>query len=100
MTYKGCCSELINKILLMFVIGIGIRDISVIEKISIGKVLSVPTKSNKKIIPEYSHYDELEVDEFRTYAGKKKNKKWPVYAYHRSTGEIVAYVRGKRNLKE
>ena len=39
LTYKGCCSGLINKILLMLVRGIGIRDISVIENVSIGKIL-------------------------------------------------------------
>ncbi|MDR2407832.1 MAG: IS1 family transposase, partial [Bacteroidales bacterium] len=39
--YKGCHSGLIQKILLMLVRGIGIRDISEIEKISIKKVLSV-----------------------------------------------------------
>ncbi|MCI5159869.1 MAG: IS1 family transposase, partial [Candidatus Electrothrix sp. AUS1_2] len=47
--------------------------------------------------PKQSYYDELEIDEFWTYAGKKKNKLWPVYAYRRSTGEIIAWVRGKRN---
>ena len=98
LTYKGCCSSLINKIMLMFVRGLGIRDIAVIENVSIGKVLSVLVTSNKKITPKQSYYDELEVDEFWTYAGKKKNKLWPVYAYHRSTGEIIARVWGKRNL--
>ncbi len=28
----------------------------------------------------------------------KKNKQWLIYAYHRETGEIVAYVWGKRDL--
>jgi IS1 family transposase len=41
----------------------------------------------------------LEVDEFWTYVGKKSNKVWLVYAYQRETGEIVAFVWGKRNLK-
>ncbi|MDR0565964.1 MAG: IS1 family transposase, partial [Prevotellaceae bacterium] len=40
----------------------------------------------------------LEVDEFWTYVGEKKNKVWLIYAYHRSTGEIVAFVWGKRNF--
>jgi IS1 family transposase len=31
--------------------------------------------------------------------GKKKNKVWLIYAYHRETGEIVAFVWGKRDLK-
>ncbi len=98
LTYKGCCSGLIDKILLMLVGGIGIRDISIIENAGIGKVLSVSVNSNKNITPGQSCHDESEVDEFRTYAGKKKNKVWSVYAYHRSTGEIIAWVRGKRNL--
>ena len=41
----------------------------------------------------------MEVDEFWTYVGKKKNKIWLIYAYHRETGEIVGYVWGKRNSK-
>ncbi len=28
----------------------------------------------------------------------KNNKQWLIYAYHRETGEIVAYVWGKRDL--
>jgi transposase-like protein len=39
--YKGCHSSLTQKLLLMPVRGIGIRDIAEIEKISIKKVLSV-----------------------------------------------------------
>jgi len=99
LTYKGCCSLLISKILLMLVRGVGIRDISTIENISIGKVLSVLINSNKSIIPKQSHYDKLEIDEFWTYVGEKKNKVWLIYAYHRETGEIVAWVWGKRNFK-
>jgi IS1 family transposase len=33
------------------------------------------------------------------YVGNKKNKVWLIYAYHRDSGEIVAYVWGKRNYK-
>jgi hypothetical protein len=60
-------------------------------------VLSTLTNSNYKINPKQSHYDKLEVDEFWTYVGSKKNKVWLIYAYHRATGEIVAWVWGKRN---
>jgi len=99
LSYKGCHSSLIQKILLMLVRGIGIRDVAEIEGISIKKVLSVLVKSNHNIKPKQSHYDSLEVDEFWTYVGKKENKVWLIYAYHRATGEIVAFVWGKRNLK-
>jgi IS1 family transposase len=83
----------------MLVRGVGIRDISEIEGVSINKVLAVLLRSNHKIKPKQQHYDSLEVDEFWTYVGNKKNKLWLIYAYHRATGEIVAYVWGKRNSK-
>jgi len=41
----------------------------------------------------------IEPVEIWTYVGNKKNKVWLIYAYHRETGEIVAYVWGKRNAK-
>ena len=99
LSYQGWHSELIRKILLMLVRGVGIRDIAEIERISIRKVLSVLVNSNHIIKPTPSHYDSLEVDEFWTYVGGKKNKMWLIYAYHRATGEIVAFVWGKRNTK-
>ncbi len=83
----------------MFVRGVGVRDIAEIEGVSTRKVLSVLACSNRTITPKQSHYDQLEVDEFWTYVGNKKNKVWLIYAYHRTTGEIVAYVWGKRNYK-
>jgi hypothetical protein len=62
--------------------------------INILVVLSVLVNSNHLIKPKQSHYDSLEVDEFWTYVGNKKNKVWLIYAYHRVTGEIVAFVWG------
>jgi IS1 family transposase/transposase-like protein len=97
--YKGWHSDLLRKILLMFVRGIGIRDIAAIEQVSIKKVLSVLVNSKHMIRPKQLYYDCLEVDEFWTYVGKKKNKLWLIYAYHRSSGEIVAFIWGKRDLK-
>jgi IS1 family transposase len=83
----------------MLVRGMGIRDISTVLKISITKVLKVLKSTKNKIKPQRSHYDCLEIDEFWTYVGKKKNKVWLIYAYHRGSGEIVAYVWGKRDIK-
>ena len=31
--------------------------------------------------------------------GRKTNKVWLIYAYHRESGEIVAYVWGNRDIK-
>jgi IS1 family transposase len=79
--------------------GIGIRDIAEIEKVSIKKVLSTPVRLRHLIRSRQCCYDTLEADEFWTCAGKKDNKVWLICAYHRETGEIVAFVWGKRDLK-
>jgi IS1 family transposase/transposase-like protein len=97
--YKGCHSSMIKRILSMMVRGIGVRDISVIEGISIVKVLSVSVKSCYVIKPKRQHYTSPEVDEFWTYVGEKKNKVWLIYACDRKSGEIVSFVWGKRDLK-
>ncbi|MDR0375324.1 MAG: IS1 family transposase, partial [Treponema sp.] len=72
----------------MLVRGVGIRDIGIILQISITTVLKVLKPTKYKIKPKQSHYDCLEIDEFWTYVGKKKNKVWLIYAYHRGSGEI------------
>ncbi len=97
--YKGCHSGINQKVRLMLVRGVGIRNISEIEGISIRKTLSILVNSQVSIQAKSSHYDKIEIDEFWTYVGKKKNKIWLIYAYHRATVEIIPYVWGKRNLK-
>ena len=52
LTYKGCHSNINRKITLMLVRGVGIRDISKIEEVSIGKVLTVLAKSSYSITPK------------------------------------------------
>jgi hypothetical protein len=84
---------------IMLVRGVGIRDIGIILQVSITTVLKVLKSAKYQIKPKQSHYDCLEIDEFWTYVGKKKNKVWLIYAYHRESGEIVAFVWGKRDLK-
>ena len=99
LTYQGCHSQKDSKIRYLMVRGSGIRDIACVEKISKGKVLATLKKCNYRLTPKQSQYDCLEVDELWTFVGKKTNKQWLIYAYHRATGEIVAYVWGKRDLK-
>jgi len=99
LTYKGCHSELYGRIRRMLVRGVGIRDISEIEEVSTGKVLSILANSDDVIRPKKQYYERLEVDELWTYVGCKANKVWLIYAYHRESGEIVCAVWGKRDLK-
>jgi len=98
-TYCGTLSYIADMIKIMLVRGNGIRDISVVLKISVWKVLKILKLTKYRIKPAKTKYDCLEIDEFWTYVGRKTNKIWLIYAYHRETGEIVAYVWGKRDLK-
>ena len=98
LNYLGCKSGITRKILQLMVRGSGIRDIAEVECISIGKVLRTLTKLTYGIQPQQNHYEALKVDEFWTFVGNKNNKPWLIYAYHRKTGKIVAYVWGKRDL--
>lgn len=46
----------------------------VVEQVSQGKVLSVLANSDHQIKPRQQHYNTLEVYEFWTYVGNKKNE--------------------------
>jgi serine kinase of HPr protein (carbohydrate metabolism regulator) len=94
MAYRGCLPWIAGLIKIMLVRGIGIRDISTVLKVSVTKVLKVLKSGTYVINPKKNRYDCLEIDEFWTYVGKKKNKVRLIYAYHRESGEIVAYVWG------
>jgi IS1 family transposase len=68
-------------------------------KISVTRVLKVLKSGTYVINSQENRYDCLETDEFWTYAREMKNKVRLIYAYHRESGEIAAYVRGKRDIK-
>ncbi|SUO94635.1 IS1 transposase [Suttonella ornithocola] len=71
-----------------------------IEKASKYKVLNVLAKSSCEIKLTQNAYQKLQIDEFWTYVGHKKNKVWLIYTYDpEDSGEIVAFVWGKRHLK-
>ena len=97
--YRGSASWINSLIKIMLVHGIGIRDICAVLKVSAGKVLKTLSVGHYRINPQKKHYGRLEIDEFWTYVGKKTERFWLIYAYHRESGEIVAYVWGKRDAK-
>jgi IS1 family transposase len=85
---------------IMPVRGVGIRDISAILKISVKKVLKTLTPAKYRIKPAWKDYDCLETDGFWTYAGRKTNKAWLIYAYHRESRETAAYVWGLKTAEK
>ena len=98
-TYKGTSSGMTEAIIRALVRGCGIRDVAVIFMVSICKVLSVLANSNYELKPKKKHYSRLEIDELWTYVGSKEHRHWLIYAYHRESGEIVAFVWGNRDTK-
>ena len=99
LTYKGCHSQSDELIWKMTARGNGIRDICSMTGYSKDKVQAALQRSEHEIEPTQKHYDVLQVDEFHTFVGHKKNKVWLIYAYHQKTGQMVAFVWGKRDLK-
>ena len=97
--YRGSLSWIPDAIKIMSVRGNGVRDISTILAVSIQKVLQVLCSLRYQVQPKRKHCDCPETDEFWTYAGRKTNKVWLIYAYHRESGEIAAYVWGNRAIK-
>ena len=74
--YNGTLSWTSSLIKMMIVHGNGVRDISSILRIRTKTVLQVLRKAKYQIKPKQTPYDCLEIDEFWTYVGCKKNKKW------------------------
>ena len=97
-TYPGTCSWVPGMVKLMLVNGMSIRGIAAVLSISLNNVLHVLAQTEYTLKPHRKHYGTLEIDEFWTYIGSNENKLWLIYAYHRKSGEIVAYVWGKRDL--
>jgi transposase-like protein len=87
MTYRGRLPWAVQMVKIILVRGIGIRDIGAVLQISITKVLKVLKSTKYQIKPKQTCYDCLETDEFWTDVGKKKNKVWLIYAYHRGSGK-------------
>ena len=97
--YQGCKTGISDKIKRLLVSGKGVLDIPEIEGVSVSKVLSVIASLEINLTPQLDYYDILKVDELWSYVGSKDQKRWILYAYHRETGEIVAWVWRKRDTK-
>lgn len=80
--------------------GCGVRAISFILEIScttvIKKTLLIAQKIIKPAIPIGETY---EMDELKTYTGKKKRERWISYAIRRDTKEPVDFRVGRRTKK-
>jgi IS1 family transposase/transposase-like protein len=97
-TYQGCRTEVRRLILKMTLNSSGIRDISRVLSVSTNTVLS-QIRRRAASIPEPrvpTHAARVELDEFWSFVGKKKNQRWTWLAITSSTRRIGAFVNGRR----
>lgn len=67
--------------------GCGIRAIARIMAYSRAKIQAALKRSKHQIVPKQKHYDTLQIDEFHTFVGHKKNKVWLGFSYATFGGE-------------
>lgn len=112
-SYLGCLPDVKDHILNMAVNASGIRDTARVLGIAIGTVLS-PLRSieselesiNRTVLENIDtencrvfirKVDDAELDEMWSFVGKKSDPHWLWHAIDHNTGEILAYVFGRRS---
>jgi hypothetical protein len=76
-----------------------IRGIARVLEISVGTVLHRIRQMGKRICKPaiVLNQPELEVDELRTFIGRKGNEYWLAYALNKENGQVVDFVLGRRS---
>ena len=78
-----------------------IRGIARVLEISVGTVLHRIRQMGKRICKPaiVLNQPELEVDELRTFIGRKGNEYWLAYALNKENGQVVDFVLGRRSKR-
>jgi insertion element IS1 protein InsB len=111
-SYLGCLPDIKDRILDMALNASGIRDTARVLDISTGTVLSVLRSVesdfesiNRKVLEKPDRHpfkalitkvEDAELDEMWSFVGKRSNQRWLWHAIDHKTGEILAYVFGRR----
>ena len=96
--YQGCRPVIRSLIVPMTVHGSGIRDISQVLSISTNTVLKTIRAAAQELPPlrPPTHANTVELDEFWSFVGKKKNQRWTWLGLTTSTRRVGAVVHGRR----
>jgi len=97
-SYQGCRREISSLIVKMTLNGSGIRDISRVLAISTNTILKAIRLAAGKLPPlrPPNHAQTVELDEFWSFVGKKKNQRWTWLGLTSATRRIGAAVHGRR----
>jgi insertion element IS1 protein InsB len=110
---KECCKRFIRhysynayqlttnqQIILFTKEGLGIRSTARVLKISVTTLLKRIVSIAQNIIqPPILQWKSYEVDEMRTFVGKKSRLRWIVYALDRESKRVVSFNVGRRTNK-
>jgi insertion element IS1 protein InsB len=97
---QACLAGQADRIVLLYLEGLGIRSLSRVLKISTNTILSVLYRESLKLSrPLFVlKTGKVEIDELQTYIrNKKTNKIWIAYALERSTGKVIDFRVGNRS---
>ena len=99
-TYNAYSSDTNQQIILFTKEGLGIRSTARVLRISVTtllkRIISIATDIQQPTITKGRIY---EVDEMRTFIGKKSMLRWIVYALDRESKEVVSFNVGRRTNK-
>jgi insertion element IS1 protein InsB len=97
-TYRGCQPAVRQLVLPMTMNASGIRDISRVLQISPNTVLAIIKEAALAVaeprVPK--RIENLEIDEFWSFVGKKADQRWTWYGFDRERKRVIAYVNGRR----
>jgi|SRR6218665_295163 len=99
-SYQACLSGQSERVILLYLEGLGIRSLSRVLQISTNTVLKILYEEAQKLNRPLSSRKGgvFEIDELQTYIrNKKKNKRWIAYALDRNTGIVVDFRLGNRS---
>jgi insertion element IS1 protein InsB len=96
--YRGCKPAVRQLVLPMTMNASGIRDIARVLRISPNTVLSlIRTAASAVAEPRVAkRIENLEMDEFWSFVGKKADQRWTWYGFDRERKQVVASVNGRR----
>ena len=96
-TYNACKSNIDQQIVLFTKEGLGIRSTARVLQISVTTLLKrIITIASRIAQPPIGKGRTYEVDEMRTYIGKKSRLRWIVYALDRESRAVVDFNVGRR----
>ena len=99
-TYKAYQSNINQQIILFTKEGLGIRSTARVLSISVTTLLKRIVRIAESIAqPPIAKGRSYEVDEMRTFIGKKSKLRWIVYALDRETKQVVSFNVGRRTNK-